>query len=68
MEYIIREIEQPEYPLLDDFLYEAIFIPDGVQPPEKDIIHLPELQVYVADFGKQKDDICNDRKGENDVT
>lgn len=58
MEYIIREIEKSESPLLDDFLYEAIFIPDGVQPPEKDIINLPELQVYVADFGKQKDDIC----------
>ena len=58
MEYIIREMEKTEYKLLDDFLYEAIFIPDGVQPPEKNIINLPELQVYVADFGQQKDDIC----------
>ena len=58
MEYIIREIEKSEYQLLDNFLYEAIFIPAGVQPPEKNIIKLPELQVYVADFGKQKDDIC----------
>ncbi|MEE1086582.1 MAG: GNAT family N-acetyltransferase [Schaedlerella sp.] len=58
MEYIVREIGKKEYPLLDDFLYEAIFIPDGVQPPEKNIINLPELQVYVADFGKQKDDLC----------
>lgn len=58
MEYIIREMEKTEYKLLDDFLYEAIFIPDGVQPPEKNIINLPELQVYVADFGKKKDDIC----------
>ena len=58
MEYIIREINQTEYSLLDDFLYEAIFIPDGAQPPERSIINLPELQVYVADFGKEKDDIC----------
>lgn len=58
MEYTIREIENTEYPLLNDFLYEAIFIPDEVQPPEKSIINLPELQVYVTDFGKQKDDIC----------
>lgn len=58
MEYIIRGIEKEEYPLLSNFLYEAIFIPDGAQPPEKNIINLPELQVYVADFGKQKDDIC----------
>ena len=27
-------------------------------PPERSIINLPELQVYVADFGKEKDDIC----------
>ena len=58
MEYIIREIEKTEYSVLDDFLYEAIFIPDGAQPPERNIINLPELQVYVVDFGKQKDDIC----------
>ena len=58
MEYIIREINQTEYSLLDDFLYEAIFIPNGTQPPERSIINLPELQVYVADFGKEKDDIC----------
>jgi len=43
---------------VDLFLYEAIFIPEGTQPPERDIIYLPELQVYIADFGKQKDDIC----------
>ena len=58
MKYIIREINQTEYSILDDFLYEAIFIPDGSQPPERSIINLPELQVYVADFGKEKDDIC----------
>ena len=30
MDYRIREIRQEEYPILDEFLYEAIFIPDGV--------------------------------------
>ena len=58
MEYIIREIKQTEYSVLTDFLYEAIFIPDGAKPPEKSIINLPELQVYVEGFGKEKDDIC----------
>ena len=58
MEFIIREIKQEEIHLLDDFLYEAIFLPEGVQPPDRSIIKLPELQVYVADFGKQKDDLC----------
>lgn len=58
MEYIIREIKEFEYSLLDEFLYEAIFIPEGVAPPERTVIKLPELQAYVADFCKEKDDIC----------
>ena len=55
MNYSIREMSQNEYELLNDFLYEAIFIPEGVQPPPKSIIDTPELQVYIADFGKKKD-------------
>ena len=57
MDYKIRKIHQLEYPLLDDFLYEEIFIPDGVEPPPKTIINSPDLQVYVADFGESKDDL-----------
>lgn len=53
---MIREMKESEYPLLDDFLYEAIFIPEGVEAPPKSIIQTPELQVYVADFGEQKHD------------
>lgn len=56
MNYIIREAEPTEYPLLDDFLYEAIFIPEGVKAPPRSIISSPELQVYVTDFGAQKHD------------
>lgn len=52
MNYIIREINENETAVLEDFLYEAIFVPEGVQPPEKNIIKKPELQVYVAEFGK----------------
>lgn len=58
MQYKIRKIKKTEYPLLNDFLYEAIFISEGTQAPPKSIINVPELQVYVADFGKQKDDLC----------
>lgn len=46
-----------EYPLLSDFLYEAIFIPVGMQKPNRTIIHQPELALYIEDFG-QADDIC----------
>lgn len=56
MDYTIREIRKQEYPLLDNFLYEAIFIPEGIEPPPKTIIASPELQVYVEHFGELKDD------------
>lgn len=54
----IRKINGNEYKLLNDFLYEAIFIPEGVEAPPREIINAPQLQVYVQDFGAQKDDIC----------
>ena len=58
MDYNIRKIEEKEYIPLEDFIYEAIFIPEGVSPPPKSIINQPDLQVYIKDFGKEKDDIC----------
>ncbi len=58
MDYLIREIKKEEYPLLDDFLYEAIFIPEGVEPPPESIIRNDDLQVYVRDFGEKPDDKC----------
>ena len=56
MDITIREMQKQEYPLLDNFLYEAIFIPEGIEPPPKTIIASPELQVYVAHFGESEDD------------
>lgn len=35
MDYIIREMLPQEYGLLYNFLYEAIFIPEGVEAPQK---------------------------------
>lgn len=54
----IREIRKEEYNLLDDFLYEAIFIPKGTSKPPKKITKNEELQVYIKDFGTYKDDNC----------
>lgn len=58
MEYIIRELKKEEVAVLDIFLYEAIFIPEGVEAPPIEIIKQPELQVYVQDFGCKEGDIC----------
>lgn len=58
MNYLIRELKQDENKVLDTFLYNAIFIPEGVPAPSKEIIYQPELQVYVKDFGQNKGDLC----------
>lgn len=56
--YAIREIRKDEVELLKDFLYEAIFIPEGVTPPPRSILDQPELRVYTDDFGFRKGDHC----------
>ena len=56
--YQIRAIRPEEYPLLEDFLYEAIFVPEGETPPDRSIIRRPELQIYIEQFGERPDDRC----------
>lgn len=55
---VIREMRDNEKDLLQDFLYEAIFIPEGMEPPPKDIIERPELKLYYEDFGSGEADHC----------
>lgn len=58
MNYIIREMKDSEVSILEDFLYEAIYIPEGVISPPKSIINEPELQVYIKKFGYDETDIA----------
>lgn len=58
MNTIIREIRPEEYGLLREFLYQAIYLPEGVEPPPRSVVDLPELQVYIADFGTRPGDHC----------
>lgn len=58
VDYIIRPLYPEEIHLLRDFLYEAIFIPEGVEPLPRDVVDLPELKLYIQDFGKEQDDCC----------
>lgn len=67
MDYSIRELKQNESKVLNTFLYEAIFIPEGVPIPPKEIINQPELQVYVKDFGKNKGDLCLVAEANNEI-
>lgn len=47
-----------EYGELENFLYEAIYIPNGEPKPSRKIIERPELQLYVKNFGTQPADSC----------
>ncbi len=55
---MIRKLFPEEAYLLRDFLYEAIFIPEGVEPPARDIVERPELRIYYDDFGTGPADHC----------
>lgn len=56
MKYTIREMKCSEYPLLEEFLYQAIFVPQGSNPPPRSILDDPELKIYREDFGAKQDD------------
>ena len=58
MNTIIRKIRPEEHDLLREFLYQAIYLPDGVDPSPRSVVDLPELQVYIADFGTRPGDHC----------
>ncbi len=55
---MIRKLFPEEAYLLRDFLYEAIFIPEGVEPPARYIVERPELRIYYDDFGTGPADHC----------
>ena len=56
MDYMIREMREDEYPLLKEFLYEAVYVAKGAEPPDRSITDSPELQVYIRDFGRSRHD------------
>jgi ribosomal protein S18 acetylase RimI-like enzyme len=51
----IRALKPKEIPYLEDMLFQAIYIPEGGQQLEKEIIFHPTLHHYIKDFGRKKD-------------
>jgi ribosomal protein S18 acetylase RimI-like enzyme len=51
----IRPIESKDYPLLENFLYHAIYIPPCEEIPKRELIFEPEIFVYIKDFGGEND-------------
>ena len=54
----VREIKKEELFILESMLYEAIYQDEGSTPLPYDIIKSPEIDAYIHDFGKLKDDYC----------
>lgn len=52
----VREITKSEYPMLEDFLYNAIFLPLGETPPPRDVIFEPKIYIYIDGFGNKAGD------------
>ena len=53
---LIREIDKTEHNILEDFLYNAIFLlPDDEVPP-REIIFEPEIYVYIDGYGENHGD------------
>lgn len=52
---LIRPINPEETHQLKDFLYEAIYLPEGAEPIPRFVVELPHLRVYYEDFGRRGD-------------
>ena len=57
MAVAVREMQREEYPLLEEFLYEAVFRRPG-ERVAREVAHRPELVAYIADFGARPGDLC----------
>jgi len=51
----IRQLQKEDYPVLEDFLYHAIYLPPDAEPVPREIIYEPEIYIYVKDFGGKDD-------------
>lgn len=54
----IRELRADELHLLEDFLYEAIFQPQGAELLTREIIKTPAIWTYIDKFKSKQDDYC----------
>jgi ribosomal protein S18 acetylase RimI-like enzyme len=53
----VRIMQKSDYVCLREFLYQAIFIPQGITPPPRNVIDEPEIFIYIKDFGTRQGDL-----------
>lgn len=54
----IRKINKQEVSFLGEMLYQAIFIPEGVDPLPRNVIKDPSLAKYIENWGKDMFDVA----------
>ena len=54
---IVRRLETDDYPFLQEFLYQAIYVPPGEPAPDRSLLRDPEISVYIDGFGHQRGDL-----------
>lgn len=61
----IRGLLPAEYALLNQFLYEAVFVAPGEPRPPRSVVEAPELRAYVEGFGRAGDvAVCAEKDGQ----
>ena len=53
----IRIMQKSDYECLAEFLYQALYIPEGSEWPPRSIINQPEISIYIKNFGTQPGDL-----------
>jgi ribosomal protein S18 acetylase RimI-like enzyme len=53
----VRVMRESDYECLPEFLYQAIFIPEGAEPPPRSVINTPQIFIYIEDFGTAPGDL-----------
>jgi len=53
----VRVMRESDYDCLPEFLYQAIYMPEGEERPPRSIIDDPEIFIYIKDFGMQPGDL-----------
>lgn len=53
----VRVMQKSDYVCLNEFLYQSIFIPEGVDLPARSIMNDPEIFVYIEGFGSKAGDL-----------
>ena len=55
---LVKEVSQGDFSFLESFLYDALFLPFGTDPPRRDVIYKSEIYIYIDGFGSKAGDVC----------